>query len=546
MESNEPTSSYLDNLYNGYNAVAERVSNQELATIHISTSLDEQIRTWIQNGNDVILTGNPGDGKTHMINILDHKGFLAPAYAERDASQKSAQDILATWMQQKQVGNSFVLAINHAPLRELSRVAQTEAAYQPLSFLCHIPKEIDSLVYYDEPQASYLAHEKVVVVDLSQRNLLADDIVIPLIQKLCSFATASQCSHCPPKRCLVESNAEALSHEPIRKNVLRVLRLVVQRGFHITMRDLTGLFAYLITGDASCATRWEHNADADEQPPHFEDYAYYNLLFRGRSPLFDAIRTTFDPSEYADPETDMQLWQGTVRAGWLMNDPPHQQKQPATLQELRRLKRRYFFEHEHDTKTLLERMMSTSEAEFDKLVTGYCDDEDEVQNLVHMINTLYAPYRDVHEQDPHGYKLRLRFWNSHRYAVGTRPGYVAMRLLPSDKLRIYRPKLAAHLAKALSIRQDHVLFGIHAYRPGDPALHIDWTMYQALTSAKQGKPIDVQPFHLLRRLDLFLRHLAPHAMGPRDIETVEWSNHRQRHLEKVRVNRTKRSYENGR
>lgn len=118
-----------------------------------------------------------------------------------------------------------------------------------------------------------------------------------------------------------------------------------------------------------------------------------------------------------------------------------------------------------------------------------------------------------------------------------------MRSLPADKLTIYRPKTAPHLADALQVRQDHVLLGVRAWQPGDPALRIDWPMYQALAAASTGTPLAVQPFYILRRLDLFLRSLGQDAGGAREIETIEWSDHRRRALHTVRVNRTQRRYE---
>lgn len=527
----------LHDLYNGYNAVAERVDQDALEDIHITTPLDKQIHDWIQAGKDVILTGNPGDGKTHLIAMLSHQGLLDPAYPERDASQKTASEILATWMHKKQVGIPFVLAVNHAPLRELAQVA-LEEQYQPLQALRSIPDAIDSLIFYnEEPDEPILSD--MMVVDLSHRSLLDPLIIRDLIQKLHLYATGSQCKHCPPNRCLIESNAAALSQEKIRTNILELLNLVNRRGFHITMRDLIGLFAYIIVGDAPCITRWQKvDEDEDTPQPGFEDYAYYNLLFTGRSPLFDAIRNTFDPALYPDTETDMLLWQGEVTEDWLMRDPPL--KQPSTLAELQKLKRRYFFEHDHNTNEYLNRVMEQTDRSFDRLVKGDCSDQEQVENLVAMINTLYAPIR---KPEDHSYRLRLRLWNNHRYSVGTLPGYVAMRSLAADKLCIYRPKPVSHLSSVFSIHKDHVLLGVQAYRPGDPSLRIDWTMYQVFVAAKAGKPVDFQPFHILRRLDLFLRSLGGDALGTREVETVEWSDHRRRQLAQVRVNRATRSYE---
>ncbi len=110
----------LAEFYNGRNAVAERVEKSKLQYMHIPTGLDTAIETWIMQKFDVILTGNPGDGKTHLISILQDKGLLSSAYVEKDASQKDTETILKIWQQKKQENIPFVLAINHAPLRNLA------------------------------------------------------------------------------------------------------------------------------------------------------------------------------------------------------------------------------------------------------------------------------------------------------------------------------------------------------------------------------------------------------------------------------------------
>ncbi len=317
-----------------------------------------------------------------------------------------------------------------------------------------------------------------------------------------------------------------------------MLGLVARRGMHATMRDLAGLLAYIITGGEPCATRWQVRDVNDDGPPTFEDYAYYNLLFSGRSKLFDAIRATFDPAQYVDPLVDMALWAGTVRDGWLM--PNVVISQPATLLDLRALKRRYFLEHDHEPAELIERMLPTTGRIFDSLVTGDWDEREAVEELINMINVLYAPVREGVQTD---FRFRLRLWNSHRYSAGSVPGYVAMRSIASDNLSLYYPHLVPKLGDVLDVRRDHVLLGVRRWRSGDPALRIDWQMYQALVAARNGTPINVQPFHVLRRLDLFLRSLGPDAGGTREIERIEWSDQRGRGPVSVRVNRTLRRYE---
>ncbi len=138
---------YLYSLYNASAAIAERVDPSVLADIHLPTPLDARIEAWINDGQDVILTGNPGDGKTHLIKYLDQQGRLVRGSAEPDASERQSADILETWMQQRRKREPYVLAINHAPLRRLAEEATRNGSFDDLR---RIPAAIDQLIYYNE------------------------------------------------------------------------------------------------------------------------------------------------------------------------------------------------------------------------------------------------------------------------------------------------------------------------------------------------------------------------------------------------------------
>ncbi len=527
---------YIIDLYNSYSAIAERVDQGRLMDIHVSTLLDDRIRDWIRAGKDVILTGNPGDGKTHLIEVLRRENALGGAYTETDASEKEVEQILKTWIEQRAAGIPFVIAINHAPLRDLARGA---AAFPLLSHLTQLITEIDLLVFYNEPGHSAL--ENTIVVDLSQRELLTHDIVSKFVRKLSDMATIAACPDCPPNRCPVEYNASALSQPEVLDSLMKLFSLVTMRGLHTTMRDLAGLLAFILTGGRSCSTRWQAVEDEEGQSrqPTFEDYTYYNLLFEnGRSSLFDAVRT-FDPGHLVDPTGDLALWNGEILTDWLFPEPAV--TIPANLSELCQVKRRYFFEHRHKKEDQLRRMLPVTARNFDRILRSDMREQEAVEHLIERINLLYAPRMENEGSD---YRYRLRLWNSHRYAAGEVPGYFAMRSIPSDKLTIYYPKLTPRLEGAIEVQQDHVLLGVQRYEFGDPALRVDWSMYQALASADNGVPIALQPFHILRRLDLFLRGLGMDVSRPREVELIEWSETGRRSVPRtVRINRVRGEYE---
>jgi hypothetical protein len=303
------------------------------------------------------------------------------------------------------------------------------------------------------------------------------------------------------------------------------------------MRDLVGLLAYILTGGVTCDDLWRKSISGDM--PNYDNYDYYNLLFQGRSPLFDAVRRTFDPGLYSDPEIDLKLWSGDMNSDWLIARPVGNNGPLSTFDALRTYKRRYFFENGEAVINKYRRMVTGISQEFIDLLNS-TDHELAVQDLIEKINLFYAP---LSKSKVGNYRDRLYLWNQHRYSVGGQlPGYVAMRSLNAGSLRVYHPKLNPIYEYSVDVRQDHVLLAVQNWLPGDPALRVDWELFKSLWDAKQGMAIEVQPYSILRRLDLFLRSLGPEAGNWSSVETVKWGDYRQRTEVTIKVDRRKVAY----
>jgi hypothetical protein len=535
---------YLINLYNGHQAIAERAASYQLQHIHVRTKLDERIIGWLNNGKDVILTGNPGDGKTHLLRYLN---FPANVEFEMDASQKKPEEVLQEWQKCREKGFRFVLAINHAPLRSLAEVAAKDPVFNSLSEMILTPTRnnstIANFIIYNDEQVSnsavndYKANLKIQIVDLSQREILTEEVISSLLSKLyplaanasCSTGVKQQCGRCP-----LHDNAQALANSQVQKNLAFMLSLVARRGFHATMRDLVGMLAYILTGGTTCDELWRNNLH--ENLPDYNNYDFYNLLFQGRSPLFDAIRRTFDPGQYSDPEIDLQLWSGDLNNDWIVPRPTWENSPINNLIALRTAKRRYFFEHSESVVNKYRRMVTGISQEFMDLLNGM-DSATAIQNLIEKINLFYAPLSNSMKGN---YRDRLYLWNQHRYSIGGQlPGYVAMRSLSSSSFQIYHPKLNPLYEDAVEVRQDHLLFAVRNWMPGDAALRVDWEMFKALWDAKQGMAIEVQPYSILRRLDLFLRSLGSEAGNWSSMETIKWGDYRRRNEVTIKIERRK-------
>ena len=551
---------YFLNLYNGHSGIAERSLDAHRAHIHVKTKLESKITEWLIEGKDVILTGSPGDGKTHLLQQVkdEFRRRELELYSEQDASQKSEREILLEWRRARDKKIPFLLAINHAPLRELAKEAKDELDfkffYDAISptFSDSAKSEILNFVIYSEEQrmefekAQQAASQDInasnlMVINLTHRATLTDieDFMIPMLHNLVDIASRMSCAEdeLPPdcSRCPIQYNVKALRNETVQKHFLDALQLVARRGHRATVRDIIAFIIYALTRGVRCEELWIGERS-------FDDNCYYNLAYDldARGELFDAVRETFDPGHFADTKVDLNLWNGSeVDAEWIDVETV---SQPATLNELRSLKRRYYFESNEQSQVLFQRLLSETEAKFNDLFEKKRDNQDKVEELVKMINLFYAP--GANEQD-FSYRSQLRLWNSHRYSLGSVPGYFAMRFYSAEKLELYQPTLNPKYKNALQVHQDHVLLGTRYWLPGDPSLHIDWEMFSALANAANGKPIDVQPYHILRRLDLFLRQLGLLVTNYAPIETIEWNDHVRRDVMRLRVNRNEYKYEEG-
>lgn len=73
MPTNDETKTglqFVRDFYRGSSAYADHIASELLSAIHLETKLDTAIIESALSGKDIVLTGNPGDGKTHVIRML--------------------------------------------------------------------------------------------------------------------------------------------------------------------------------------------------------------------------------------------------------------------------------------------------------------------------------------------------------------------------------------------------------------------------------------------------------------------------------------------
>lgn len=496
---------FVQRLYNHRSCYADRLSPEQLDAIHVKTALETFIEGTLRAGRDIVLTGNPGDGKTHLIMRLQPtlKALGVEFHADATA-EESSDTIVAMWQAARKRKRPFCLAINEWPLLELLRDQQ--GRFQALA---EVRDQVERGIVYDDAPAS---SRTIVVIDLNNRNIVDSQVFDGLISTLTSERFYPECPRCPAREtCDVPRARVALRSERVRGRLFDLIELVTKRGHHVTMRDLQGFVAFLLTGGRDCT-----RLIADQEP-----HPYSSLAFEGESDLFDAIRAAFDPARVTHPIYDEALWAGTLPTeGWLpgaIPAPPPPAAAPGDpLAAMRAVKRRFFFEHAEGGR--LFQLLPEDERRFlEALAAAPQQGEMVVRQLVRLINRFFDPREGADDA--------LRLWTRHCYDARWSPTYVSVRAIPAASLAVRAPRLNATVAKAYAFRPDHLLLAATSREGRTVAtLTADLTLYRTLFDAQRGLPMALRSPEVLKRLDLFFNALGRAFRATRDIEDVHVKN----------------------
>ncbi len=416
--------SFVERLYRNRNSYADKLSTEELEWIHIDMGLDGFILDGAKNSRQIIITGNPGDGKTFLIQRLRERlenEFGAAVIT--DANACTDTEVLSTWRSCDENKRPFILAINEWPLFELRRRAREEGfapVYEAI-------RQVQEAVFYGDAPAPQQG--LVSVVDLNLRNVLASRVTLAAVERLTADRFVSELDAADP----ATRNVARLRSPRVQQRLAALLEQAARRGQHTTMRQLMGFVSFLITGGTDASGRLLSQGD--------DRYLYANLAFdSGEGPLFDLVSRAFDPARVTHPVYDEELWRGTTKAeDWL---DPADRPGPVTLhpeedreRAFRILKRRFYFEHAAGD-ALLEALPHDEEL-FDKaLADGLHGDVQLVRQMVLAVNRFFEPDSRKEDDD------RLTLWQSHRYDVQAPAAFVAMYYESADGMKVEGPSLA--------------------------------------------------------------------------------------------------------
>jgi len=310
-----------------------------------------------------------------------------------------------------------------------------------------------------------------------------------------------------------------------------------RRGEHVTMRQLMGFLAYILTGGTDSTGRIMSQGDGR--------YLYANLVFEnGLGPLFDLVRRSFDPATLTHPDLDEDLWRGTTNAeDWL--DPGDVPLAAASCAEedrercFRVAKRRFFFEHVRGGDLL--NFLPSDEDDFDRVLReGLQGDPQLVREMVLAVNRFFEPDCSVDEDN------RLTLWQSHRYDVRAPTAFVALYYQSADSITADGPQLAEWVEAWLPEDMRRVSrFSLTASDThGDHSrLLIDREVYLTLREAAVGLGRSTWSRSVARKVTRFVDELHRHFHDPRPLSDLEIRNVDTNLRAKVQVRRDPKKYE---
>ncbi len=489
----------LLSLYYADASNADLTTQAERELLHVRTPVEGRITEAIRDGFDVVLTGNPGDGKSHLVRLLGERGELLGAEVLLDLSAIPTGEAIARWKACRAAGRRFVMCANEGPLRTLNEVARSDEALS--AFASELREQLAHRVESGEVPTR---PARALLINLADRNVLSESLIADAVARVCREAFAPDIGVFSAE-CSAARNLLLLQQNAPQRRFAQLLALAgTRRGEHVTFRRLWQAISLGITGAKTSAKLKDESKNDADGPLGASPLD--NLTNRGgRGVLVEAVRRFADPALFTDPDLDESLWHtGAPPSGdWLCEEPIGEH--PATmwaanrreeaLDQFRRLKRLVALAHERGDE--LVRAMARATARPSAL---------EPRTLLDLalrgIRRLYVS-QGVDANAPEWLRSGLPLWIGFSYEqapVEERP-HVVVVSLPEDEFEIVHPTRPEWLGDALGPLPERAWL---RHRRSSTLLRIDPEMLAVLKAATESSgPLPIpEPVHR------FLAHLA--------------------------------------
>jgi hypothetical protein len=472
----------------GPEVCADELSEENISRLHVAQKLDAFLLKKAEEGFSIVLTGNAGDGKTHLLRKLQSSlGNIGVVEPDATAAMRPSDvsPILRAWKQAARKGKPYFLAANEYPLFLLREAGRGFEPVEEVSRQCE-----HRLIYERGVTDEEQARKQVIVVDLSLRNPLNQDFVGPLLNRLVTDADITRAAALHPGGDLAW-NLHRLADLKVQSRLMALLQRLATIGVRVTVRELWIWIARLLLGGSS----------EDTRPVRSPGRWYSSRLFDSddRFSISALLKTFADPSANSHPVWDLRLESGTVQTGWNIDGLPLLMRIDA--ENFVALKRRFYFEHNQGHEVF--QLAGESGKAF---IEALRDDDKPIEDkfkhlLIQSINLAYCPVLTTKMT------TRLYLWIGHRYHEQPSHGYVANQSIAESELDLLRPRLPIRMTGAFHYQPDHLLLRYRSHGKPDIDLKIDYNLFESLEKLRQGLPRQLLPDRNLNRLDAFIEQL---------------------------------------
>ena len=197
----------------GREAIAEALTEEDFERMHIDNGIEGFLGEQVRAGKSVVVTGNAGDGKTHLLRRVkrDLEGAGAVVVEDATAEMRGGKPdpVLEKWRAAIEGGQPFCLAANEYPLYQL-RMADASAPH-----LAEVSRQCrDRLSYADDED--FARDWNLVVIDLSLRNPLGSDFFEAMLDRLLDD-DGVKAALTSPAEAVVRGNVERLAHPQVAR-----------------------------------------------------------------------------------------------------------------------------------------------------------------------------------------------------------------------------------------------------------------------------------------------------------------------------------------
>lgn len=482
---------FIRDFYRGTSAYADHVDADLLSYIHLKTKLDDAVISAAKSGKDIVLTGNPGDGKTHIIRVLKEQleRLATPVIVELDASTLSNEEIYSRWAQAKDRHTPFVIAINAAVLFS---VYKSYPDFRPIKEAYF--QMANAVVFHDEDANT----DSVLVFDLSKRDALSSEILKQAVIKMTDDCHYLECKNCPLfNSCVVHKNRKLLNNELFQKRLSLIFQRVSLKGYHATLREIQSFIAYLIFGNRSCK---QLNQTAGNS-----EYDIVSLIYSGTGKLFEAINAALDPVNISHPIWDERILLNNIPSeSWAEDYDVPAEAIAFDNEKLFNLKKRQFFFFNRYGNELLY-ILDDDTTHFQKFLTQ--ENGKIIKELIFKLNSFFGT--------ANGSTTKLQIWSGHRYNNEPRKVLISTGTIKRSEFSVGRPVLLQSMQSGIEMTSNYIR--LEKKESPNIFLKIDFEMYLLLNEAEHGVPVLFMESDLVKKVWRFVEQLQSY----KDIEDAD-------------------------